>query len=978
VAVVSEFPPTVLPTFSDLPLNGGRVQSVSVNPARPQQALVANQFGGLWFTPDRGTSWRHVSSLQAVFAVDVAYGPDGEHAVATLGRDAGVVNGGGIYVTSDRGISWQRPATAEPPLSPRVTPRVSAYGISWDRWRSGRIYVGTDHGIAISRDWGATWTHVMLQATSRVTPGRDQNRVMSVLALPDDAAIVTAPSGVYRTDDGGTSWRRVRFTSFAAGFKCIDVNPLDSDKVFILQDYENLWLYEVAADTWSHVALPKDWASRGPFLCVGRATASGSFDIWYGPGALALRRATCASFAAAKALTAASWVTFGRAAGLHDDSGYLGLDPEGRPALFGCDGGIFRPTNSEATTWERAGTGKTGLNSYLITDVAGTNVLSSSSVYFATQDNAIWGSDDAGHTWPYWDCAEGFMIQAPHRAALDQRVTVAYGKLGCGPSPSMFSDANLQNQRAVPDVDESGNAVTGLTQAFFVSPRRWVRFRTPPGGNPEVWTSTNDGNGWRHRATVTLGVAGQFQVTGTLTKPIIWAPFFGARQTADGRSLIGLMRFSSLFPSYLGSMGVPTYGDGGLIYLPEDGSLGVRATEFDWHAIFGADPADPDHVIAPDVHNGVVRVTHDAGTTWTVDHELTDRVTKGGQLLLDGGDAYRTQVTQISFDPYEAGRTLVGTRDAGVVCGYAGGPWQTLADSEPMRYVTGFFFRRNQTVVASTYGRGLWTVDFRVVRGDLPEYLFCRVPCWIRWWDEWRIVPDPPPDRWGWDVLVAIDGGINGIVMDGRQIARISVTPGASFRRFIGHLAGPDFAPIEVVESEEGLGFADVVGARAALEAGEVVNGVLLREGFAWAILSGESEFADDAVQPELRDSRVADDTETVRVDDVKTPYLTLSTSLPIAGIPVVGADRRLFARLRAFEGDEAVLVVTVDGAVVDGIERVRSGNGDLTIIAAIPETLPTGSHTVEVMDGAQKRVLARAQFVTATMDDFEEEHERR
>jgi hypothetical protein len=214
--------------------------------------------------------------------------------------------------------------------------------------------------------------------------------------------------------------------------------------------------------------------------------------------------------------------------------------------------------------------------------------------------------------------------------------------------------------------------------------------------------------------------------------------------------------------------------------------------------------------------------------------------------------------------------------------------------------------------------------------------------------------------------------------VDGRRIARVSVTPGTSFRRFIGHLVGPDFPAVEVVESEEGLGFTDVDGARAALEAGEVVKGVLLREGSAWAILSGETEFADDAVESEVRDSRIVDEMEIERVDDVKTPYVTLSTSLPIAGIPVVGADRRLFVRLRGFEGDEAALVVTIDGAVVEGLELVRHEEGEVTIIAAIPEALPTGSHVVELTDRAESQVMARALFVTATMDDFEEEYERR
>ena len=520
--------------------------------------------------------------------------------------------------------------------------------------------MGTDHGVAVTSDYGATWFHRMLEATSPVAGDKLQNAVTSILALPNNRAMVLAKTGVYRSDDGGNTWNRILTGWFGNGFKSIDVSPLDADKVFVLQDYSNLHLYEVGTGAWTQVTLPGG-SSRGPFIRVSRSPTTGSFDIWYGAG-VNLQRTTCASFAAAKMLVPASWTALWRGQGIHDDSGYLALDDQQRPFLYGSDGGLFRPTTPAATAWERAGTGATGLNSFQITDVSGTRVGSNTSIYYATQDNGIWASPDGGTTWPTADCAEGFFIQVRNQAATNADVTVAYGKIGCGPSACMFSDANLLNQRAVPDVDMAGAAVSNMAQAFLVEPGKWVRWRTPPGADVEIWVSTDNGLHWRRRATAALGNAGVFQSSGPPGAKQVYAPFLGRLMAPGGRSRYGLIRLVDPFGA-----GVLSLTDSDMTYLPSNGSLGIRATEFDWHVVYGVDPRDPGRILAPDVINGVVKSSTDGGAHWSTDAVLTDLVTRGGQLLMEDDSPYRTQVTHIAWDPHSPGRVLVGTRDAGVI-----------------------------------------------------------------------------------------------------------------------------------------------------------------------------------------------------------------------------------------------------------------------------------------------------------------------
>ena len=74
-----------------------------------------------------------------------------------------------------------------------------------------------------------------------------------------------------------------------------------------------------------------------------------------------------------------------------------------------------------------------------------------------------------------------------------------------------------------------------------------------------------------------------------------------------------------------------------------------------------------------------------------------------------GGKPDLMEVTEIAFDPYQKGRILVGTRDAGIICSANGGKtWRTIFDLPKINYITGFHFRPEGAVYISSYGHGLW------------------------------------------------------------------------------------------------------------------------------------------------------------------------------------------------------------------------------------------------------------------------------
>jgi hypothetical protein len=582
-------------------------------------------------------------------------------------------------------------------------------------------------------------------------------------------------------------------------------------------------------------------------------------------------------------------------------------------------------------------------------------------------------------------------------------VRVAYGGIG-GWGTSVFSKAHLNKddppkteQWPVPDVDTDGNKLLNMAQAFYISPGKWIRAsNTNPDlpTFPEIYVSQDNGEKWRKKANVDLEWEGVFTVAGSSSNPIIYAPFRGTRTRPDGSKRVGLIRFTDVFTST-----VDNYDEDDLIYLNVDeGSLGSRFTEFDWQTVYGVDPNNPDYIIAPDIYNDRIMVSRNGGDTWNIDNNLTREVTKSRKILLYDEHPKRMQVTRISFDPYNRNNIYVGTRDVGVILSTDGGKtWSTLPDTNRILYITNFFFMPSgNTVVVSSYGRGLWKIHFGVYLRPFPEGPFCRGGRCI-----FRLLPDleihyppyPPIDWLDKDVIIFLNGRINGLILSGTEIKTITVTPGTTFKRYIGKTK--DFRELHIVESKQGEGFDGLKGRHTALENDEIFKGVILKENEIIGIISGKEAFKEE-------ENKVVEDLGIISTKEkefsevknkpnykpksknssnirTKKPYLFIGTSIPIMGIPVVGRDRNvnLFAKGFTFHPERNNNVkIMIGSQVINKNAKVIQG-GNVRYQLKVSQELSNGEHIVKVVQKVNRKdITASGSFIIAQIDDFDENRE--
>jgi photosystem II stability/assembly factor-like uncharacterized protein len=204
------------------PNRGGRATTGVGVPSNPRIYYMGATGGGVWKTEDAGVTWLNIS--------DGFFKTGSVGDIAVFDADPSV-----IYV-----------GMGEAP----VRGNMSSYG----------------DGVYKSTDAGRTWTHIGLEKTRQIS---------RVVIHPTDANIVYvaaqgsrwAPSddrGVYRSNDGGATWKRILFVSTAAGASELEMDPTNPNVLY--------------AAFWDMQRTPWSVRSGGPGSGIWKTTNGG--ETW--------------------------------------------------------------------------------------------------------------------------------------------------------------------------------------------------------------------------------------------------------------------------------------------------------------------------------------------------------------------------------------------------------------------------------------------------------------------------------------------------------------------------------------------------------------------------------------------------------------------------------------------------------------------------------------------------------------------------
>ncbi|MDE2149515.1 MAG: hypothetical protein KGJ55_06745, partial [Gammaproteobacteria bacterium] len=208
------------------PFRGGWATCATGIPTQPNTFLIGTAGGGVWKTEDAGRTWQPLTDGTGIVSVGALAVAPGDPQLIYVGTGQvapryDIASGDGVWKSVDGGKSWQH-------IGLTGTRHIGAIAVAADDPNVvtvaalGPLFAsGAERGVFQSRDGGATWKQVLkIDAdTGAVDLAVDPQRPRLMFAAAWQARdypwlsyfhpIRGPGSGIYRSTDGGASWRPV-------------------------------------------------------------------------------------------------------------------------------------------------------------------------------------------------------------------------------------------------------------------------------------------------------------------------------------------------------------------------------------------------------------------------------------------------------------------------------------------------------------------------------------------------------------------------------------------------------------------------------------------------------------------------------------------------------------------------------------------------------------------------------------------------
>jgi photosystem II stability/assembly factor-like uncharacterized protein len=681
------------------PFRGGRALAVEGVVGEPNLYYFGAVAGGVWKTIDGGQTWAPLFQKETVSSVGAMAVAPSDHNTIYVGTGEAAIRGDitfgdGVYKSIDSGKHWRNIGLTDSrqigalivhPTNPDVV-FVAALGHAFGP--------NSERGIFKTADGGRTWRNVLFKDEN--TGGID------VVFDPHNPNILFAAlwqarrqpwyfssggpgSGLYRSMDGGESWQRLEGNGLPEGILGrigVSVSGADRDRIYALIEAQAGGLYrsDDGGDHWTRVNDDGRFRQRAWYFSKVYADPKSADTVYVLDTGLYR--------------SADGGRTFNLLPAPHGDHHGLWIDPQNPQRLINANDGGANISTDGGKTWSTLNNQPTAQFYHVAVDnsfpyhIYGAQQDNSNVCIASRSDEGVIGRQD---WYPAGGGECGFVVPDPRDPLIVYSNNEGY--------INRFDKRTGQSQDvSVWPVDVSGHPASDLKHRF-----QWVSPLLISPHDPEtlytsaecVFKSSNGGQNW------------------TAISPDLTRNDRNKQQPSGGPLTLDITSveyYDTVFalaesPKQKGTLWAGT--DDGLIHLTtDDGKTWNNVTPPqlpEWSTVSLIEPSPHDAAtayVAIDRHRlddfrPLILATHDSGKTWSV---------------ITSGIPPTAYVHAVREDPVRRGLLYAGTETGVYFSPDDGNDWQSLQLNLPSSPVHDLVVKDDDLVVA-THGRSFWVLD---------------------------------------------------------------------------------------------------------------------------------------------------------------------------------------------------------------------------------------------------------------------------
>ncbi len=265
------------------PYRGGRSLAVCGSVQRPSEYFFGATGGGIWKTTDAGVIWRPVgdgflgsSSVGAIAIApsnpDIIYAGTGERDIR-----GNISHGDGAYRSSDGGKNWSHIGLKSTQTISHIVVHPTNPDIVWVA-ALGHVYGKNDErGVFKSEDGGASWKKVLFSTNqagavdivvSTANPKVLLATIWDAWRTPYSLNSGGPNSTIYKSEDGGENWKDIGHNEGlpkgTLGKIGVSISPVDPNRYWanIEATDGGIFLSEDAGATWKKTNEDRNWRQR--------------------------------------------------------------------------------------------------------------------------------------------------------------------------------------------------------------------------------------------------------------------------------------------------------------------------------------------------------------------------------------------------------------------------------------------------------------------------------------------------------------------------------------------------------------------------------------------------------------------------------------------------------------------------------------------------------------------------------------------